>query len=93
MIVSHLFCQFRRYHQSDIVLQGRSRIKEGWWAGGMEVQVHGQPALIKRYDDAKVNASKVSDIFRICSSGVNSFQAMDEGRQDASKPVVSTKYY
>ncbi|KAH0833953.1 hypothetical protein J3R83DRAFT_11170 [Lanmaoa asiatica] len=49
---------FRRYHQSKIALRGRSRIKEGWWAGGMEVQVQGQPALIKRYDDPKAKASR-----------------------------------
>ncbi|KAG9311060.1 hypothetical protein JVU11DRAFT_8964 [Chiua virens] len=50
--------RFRRYHQSEIVLRGRSCLKEGWWAGGMEVQVQGQPALIKRYEDPKANASR-----------------------------------
>ncbi|KAF9238341.1 hypothetical protein BU15DRAFT_62547 [Melanogaster broomeanus] len=42
---------FRRYHQSEVMLRGRSRLKDGWWAGAMEVQVHGQPVLIKKYDD------------------------------------------
>lgn len=42
--------QFRRYHQSEVRLHGRSRLKDGWWAGGMEVQVGGQAALIKRYE-------------------------------------------
>lgn len=41
---------FRRYHQSEVRLHGRSRLKDGWWAGGMEVQVGGQAALIKRYE-------------------------------------------
>ncbi|KAG6374029.1 hypothetical protein JVT61DRAFT_4667 [Boletus reticuloceps] len=49
---------FRRYHQSEVILRGRSCLKEGWWAGGMEVQVQGQPALIKRYDDPKTKASR-----------------------------------
>lgn len=57
------FFQFRRYHQSDIILRGRSCLKEGWWAGGMEVQVQGQPALIKRYDDPKVKAPRVRFFF------------------------------
>lgn len=61
MIASHVFFKFRRYHQSEIMLRGRSCIEEGWWAGGMEVQVQGQPALIKRYDDSKAQASRVSD--------------------------------
>ncbi|KAH7921126.1 hypothetical protein BV22DRAFT_1132533 [Leucogyrophana mollusca] len=47
---------FRRYHQSDIMLRGRSRLKEGWWEGGMEVQVQGQNALIKRYEGQKDHA-------------------------------------
>lgn len=61
IIPSHVIFQFRRYHQSDIILRGRSSIKEGWWAGGMEVQVQGQSALIKRYDDPKAQATRVSD--------------------------------
>ncbi|KAG8215241.1 hypothetical protein J3R82DRAFT_8789 [Butyriboletus roseoflavus] len=55
--ISRIF-QFRRYHQSEIILRGRSCIKEGWWAGGMEVQVQGQSALIKRYDDPKAQATR-----------------------------------
>lgn len=59
---SHLtYFQFRRYHQSEIILRGRSCIKEGWWAGGMEVQVQGQPALIKKYDDPKAQSHRVSN--------------------------------
>ncbi|KAG2143431.1 uncharacterized protein EDB93DRAFT_1156157 [Suillus bovinus] len=47
---------FRRYHQSDVILRGRSRLQGGWWADAMEVQVQGQRALIKKYDDDKDNA-------------------------------------
>ncbi|KIJ18169.1 hypothetical protein PAXINDRAFT_154070 [Paxillus involutus ATCC 200175] len=47
---------FRRYHQSEVMLRGRSRLKDGWWGGAMEVQVQGQPALIKKYDDPKDHA-------------------------------------
>ncbi|KAJ8580996.1 hypothetical protein M405DRAFT_869063 [Rhizopogon salebrosus TDB-379] len=45
---------FRRYHQSEIILRGRSKLKDdGWWAGTMEVQAQGQQALIKKYDGDK----------------------------------------
>ncbi|KAG1894412.1 uncharacterized protein F5891DRAFT_1062579 [Suillus fuscotomentosus] len=47
---------FRRYHQSEVILRGRSRLQNGWWAGATEVQVQGQRALIKKYDDDKDNA-------------------------------------
>lgn len=47
---------FRRYHQSEVILRGRSRLQDGWWAGATEVQVQGQRALIKKYDDDKDNA-------------------------------------
>ncbi|KAF8836679.1 hypothetical protein BDN67DRAFT_973870 [Paxillus ammoniavirescens] len=47
---------FRRYHQSEVMLRGRSRLKDGWWGGAMEVQVQDQPALIKKYDDPKDHA-------------------------------------
>ena len=63
IFASHLLRQFRRYHQSELILRGRSCLKEGWWAGSMEVQVQGQPALIKRYDDAKDEAARVSVYF------------------------------
>ncbi|KAG0707229.1 hypothetical protein DFH29DRAFT_823835 [Suillus ampliporus] len=49
---------FRRYHQSEITLRGRSRLQDGWWAGATEVQVQGQRALIKKYDDDKDSAYK-----------------------------------
>ncbi|KAG1728864.1 uncharacterized protein EDB91DRAFT_1060284 [Suillus paluster] len=49
---------FRRYHQSEIILRGCSRLQDGWWAGATEVQVQGQRALIKKYDDDKDSAHK-----------------------------------
>ncbi|KAH9948499.1 hypothetical protein B0H21DRAFT_237381 [Amylocystis lapponica] len=42
---------FRRYHQSELVLKGRSRIKEGWWAGASE-------SLVKRYEGIRRDALK-----------------------------------
>ncbi|KAG2035504.1 hypothetical protein BDR03DRAFT_962428 [Suillus americanus] len=47
---------FRRYHQSEVILRGRSRLQDRWWAGATEVQVQGQRALIKKYDDDKDHA-------------------------------------
>ncbi|KAG1728218.1 hypothetical protein EDB19DRAFT_1747770 [Suillus lakei] len=47
---------FRRYHQSEVILRGRSQLQDGWWAGATEVQVQGQRALIKKYDDDKDHA-------------------------------------
>ena len=44
------------------MLHGRSCLKDGWWSGGMEVQVNGQNALIKRYEGAKDQAARVSKI-------------------------------
>ncbi|KAG1744363.1 hypothetical protein EDB19DRAFT_1694694 [Suillus lakei] len=47
---------FRRFHQSEVILRGRSRLQDGWWAGATEVQVQGQRALIKKYDGDKDHA-------------------------------------
>ncbi|CCM02113.1 uncharacterized protein FIBRA_04190 [Fibroporia radiculosa] len=41
---------FRRYQQSEVFMQGRSRIKRGWWAGATEVRVNGQLQFMKRYE-------------------------------------------
>ncbi|KAG2352208.1 hypothetical protein BDR07DRAFT_1616021 [Suillus spraguei] len=49
---------FRRYHQSEVILRGRSRLQDGWWAGATEVQVQGQRALIKKYDGKDHGYSK-----------------------------------
>lgn len=47
---------FRRYHQSEVILRGRSLLQDGWWAGATEVQVQGQRALLKKYDNDKDHA-------------------------------------
>jgi hypothetical protein len=56
------FChyQYRRFHQSDIVLRGRSRLKEGWWLDALEVQIDGRQTLVKRYQGSRAEAAKVS---------------------------------
>ncbi|KAH9916193.1 uncharacterized protein B0H18DRAFT_1038749 [Fomitopsis serialis] len=41
---------FRRYHQSDLVLRGRSRVQDGWWAGVTQAEVDGRRVLVKRYE-------------------------------------------
>ncbi|KAG6812613.1 hypothetical protein H0H92_001832 [Tricholoma furcatifolium] len=41
---------FRRYHQSEVHLRGKSKLKNGWWAGASPVEVDGRPSLIKRYE-------------------------------------------
>ncbi|KAH9834409.1 uncharacterized protein C8Q71DRAFT_849287 [Rhodofomes roseus] len=41
---------FRRYHQSDLALRGRSRTQEGWWASTAQAEVDGQRVLVKRYE-------------------------------------------
>lgn len=64
---TYSFCsQFRRYHQSDVMLRGRSCLKEGWWEGAMEVQAGGQNALIKRYEGVSDKAAKVIHITPAC---------------------------
>ncbi|KAJ7041231.1 hypothetical protein C8F04DRAFT_1080699 [Mycena alexandri] len=49
---------FRRYHQSEVLLRGRSRMEDGWWSGTSEANVNGQPALIKRYEGPRERANK-----------------------------------
>ncbi|KAJ7619431.1 hypothetical protein FB45DRAFT_930778 [Roridomyces roridus] len=49
---------FRRYHQSEVTLRGRSRMEDGWWSGTSEAQVDGQSSLIKRYDGPRDAARK-----------------------------------
>ncbi|KAJ6554053.1 hypothetical protein DFH09DRAFT_1166534 [Mycena vulgaris] len=49
---------FRRYHQSEVMLRGRSRMDDGWWSGASEAQVNGQPSLIKRYEGPLIQAKK-----------------------------------
>ncbi|KAF7297184.1 TKL/LISK/LISK-DD1 protein kinase [Mycena indigotica] len=52
---------FKRYHQSDIVLQGRVASHEatdGWWSGTSEARVNGSThtSLIKRYEGPRALA-------------------------------------
>ncbi|KAJ7468590.1 hypothetical protein FB451DRAFT_1039570 [Mycena latifolia] len=47
---------FRRYHQSEVVLRGPSRVRGGWWSGASEAQVNGQSSLIKRYEGPRTDA-------------------------------------
>ncbi|KAI0070555.1 hypothetical protein K474DRAFT_1713251 [Panus rudis PR-1116 ss-1] len=49
-IEHHRTDQFREYHQSEVRLQGRSKIKDGWWAGAVQTTVDGEAALVKRYE-------------------------------------------
>ncbi|KAJ7482313.1 hypothetical protein B0H11DRAFT_2022664 [Mycena galericulata] len=49
---------FPRYHQSQVVLQGRSRLEDGWWSGTSEGRINGQPSLVKRYDGPREHARK-----------------------------------
>ncbi|KAI0944487.1 hypothetical protein AcW1_002181 [Taiwanofungus camphoratus] len=53
---------FRRYHQSELIIQGRSRIKEGWWAGAMDVQAGGQRSLAKRYEGSAATKRWLRDV-------------------------------
>lgn len=47
---------WREYHQSEIILQGRSKIKDGWWAGTLEVPLEGRIVTIKRYEGEREKA-------------------------------------
>lgn len=76
------------------MLRGRSCLKECWWGGALEVQVRGQPALIKRYDDSKTKAFRVSQmLFTYAHIMVICTSAMAERRQNASKLLVSPRYH
>ncbi|KAF8064152.1 hypothetical protein FPV67DRAFT_1698491 [Lyophyllum atratum] len=50
--------EFRRYHQSEVRLKGKSNMKDGWWAGASAADVEGRPALVKRYDGQAKQAIK-----------------------------------
>lgn len=51
--------QFRRYHQSDVVVRKANRKATGWFAGTSEAVAGGQKMTIKRYDGVKDLALKV----------------------------------
>ncbi|KAI0326798.1 hypothetical protein GY45DRAFT_1328458 [Cubamyces sp. BRFM 1775] len=41
---------FNRYHQSQFLMKGKSRIKSGWWAGGVEGDIEGRRGIMLRYE-------------------------------------------
>ncbi|KAJ8482575.1 hypothetical protein ONZ51_g5267 [Trametes cubensis] len=41
---------FNRYHQSQFLMKGKSRIKSGWWAGGIEGAIEGRRAIMLQYE-------------------------------------------
>jgi hypothetical protein len=53
--------QFRRYHQSDVLIRKANRKAVGWFSGTSEAQSGGQKMTIKRYDGEKDLALKVRD--------------------------------
>lgn len=52
----------RRCHQTDLKILGRSRIKEGWWAGAVDVEMNGQTLLMKRYEGSSQEALQVCHV-------------------------------
>lgn len=57
--MKELRVQFRRYHQSELLLRGLSRSREGWWAGTVQAEVDGQQVIVKRYEGARDGALEV----------------------------------
>ena len=51
--------QFRRYHQSDLLLRGLSRSREGWWVGTAQAEVDGVNVMVKRYEGSRDGALEV----------------------------------
>ncbi len=51
--------QFRRYHQSDVVVRKANRKAVGWFAGTSEAQTRGQKTTMKKYEGQKDLALKV----------------------------------
>ncbi|CDO70391.1 hypothetical protein BN946_scf184999.g31 [Trametes cinnabarina] len=49
---------FNRYHQSQFAMKGKSRIKSGWWAGGLEGELEGRKSLMLRYEGNQRDAMK-----------------------------------
>ncbi|KAI0830157.1 hypothetical protein BC628DRAFT_1473071 [Trametes gibbosa] len=40
---------FNQYHQSQFRMKAKSRIKSGWWAGGIEGEIDGKRSLMLQY--------------------------------------------
>ncbi|KAI0351618.1 hypothetical protein OH77DRAFT_1429437 [Trametes cingulata] len=49
---------FPQYHQSQFHMKGKSRIKSGWWAGGIEGDLEGRKSLMLRYEGGRRDAMK-----------------------------------
>ncbi|KAI0370861.1 hypothetical protein BV20DRAFT_943216 [Pilatotrama ljubarskyi] len=49
---------FNQYHQSQFRMKGKSRIKSGWWGGGVEGDIDGQKSLMLRYEGDRRDAMK-----------------------------------
>ncbi|KAI0656301.1 hypothetical protein C8Q70DRAFT_1013688 [Cubamyces menziesii] len=45
---------FNRYHQSQFLMKGKSRIKSGWWAGGIEGAIEGRRAIMLQYESTSM---------------------------------------
>lgn len=54
----------RLCYQTDLKMLGRSRIKDGWWGGAVEVQLDEQVLLMKRYDGPVEESRHVRVWFR-----------------------------
>ncbi|KAL7278617.1 hypothetical protein ACG7TL_007618 [Trametes sanguinea] len=51
--------QFNQYHQSQFVMKGKSRIKSGWWGGGVEGDLDGRRSFMLRYEGNQRDAMKI----------------------------------
>ncbi|KAI9057558.1 hypothetical protein FKP32DRAFT_1615265 [Trametes sanguinea] len=49
---------FSQYHQSQFLMKGKSRIRSGWWAGGVEGDIDGRRSFMLRYDGNRRDAMK-----------------------------------
>ncbi|OSD03676.1 hypothetical protein PYCCODRAFT_1444280 [Trametes coccinea BRFM310] len=49
---------FNQYHQSQFVMKGKSRIKSGWWGGGVEGDLDGRRSFMLRYEGNQRDAMK-----------------------------------
>lgn len=75
--------QFRRYHQSDLLLRGLSRTRERWWAGTAQAEVDGQSVIVKRYEGPREGALEVRTIPSFGILHTHHQEAM-EGRRGGS---------
>ncbi|KAI0686364.1 Spc98 family-domain-containing protein [Cytidiella melzeri] len=50
---------YRPCHHTELKILGRSRIKEGWWAGTVEAELDGHNWVLKRYNGALEDAREM----------------------------------